>query len=433
MNKNIPLEKKLLEMVIAREEESIEFLQKIISLDTTIIDEGINGNEGKTQNWIASIFKNNGYEVDIFEPEEEKIKKYPAYIPGHNYKGRPIIAAKIKGTGGGRSLLIDMHVDTVPIGNSSLWKHNPLGGELEDGKIYGRGAADMKAGYAGTIMAVDYIKRAGILLKGDLTMISVVDGEGGQGNGCLAYLDRGYRADGALFPEGTNLEKIVFGTHGLLIGKIKVSGKTVHPTIKWQGANAIEKAIKIITGLNALEKDWFLIKRQPELGPPKISIGIIKGGHEANSIPDECEIYIAVNFLPMEVDSNGRGTLVKKEVEDYISMLCKGDSWLSSHPAEVSWLIEISPSFIDRNHDLIKVLKPIADKTLGYEVPAAWGEFPSSASITNNIAKMPMIQFGPGFVEQAHVVDEWVSVDKYLAYIKIVSKFIVQWCGISDI
>lgn len=433
MNEDVLLKKKLLEIINARDKELIEFLQKIISFDTSIIDEGINGNEGKAQQWIASVFKNMSCEVDIFEPEEEKIKKYSAFTPGHNYKGRPNVAGKIKGTGGGRSLLIDIHVDTVPIGNLSLWKHNPLGGELEDGKLYGRGAADMKAGYAGTVMAVDCIQKAGIRLKGDLTIISVVDEEGGEGNGCLSYLDRGYRADGALFPEGTNMQKIVFGSQGLLIGKIKVRGKTVHPTIKWQGVNAIEKAIKIIEGLSSLEKEWLLTKREPELGPPMISVGIIKGGTEANSIPEECEIYICITYLPMQIDNKGRGSLVKKEVEDYILTLCKGDSWLSSHPAEVSWLNEISPSIIDRNHDLIKVIKPIAEKFLEYEVVVGWGELPSIASITNDIAKMPMIQFGPGFIEQAHIVDEWVSIDKYLAYIKILSEFILQWCEISSI
>ena len=315
---------KLLRLIKSREKESIEFLRKMLSYDSTIIDEGADGNEGEAQKWIAEVMENMGCEVDIFEPDVEIIKKYPDFTPGHSYKGRPNVAGKIKGAGGGRSLLIDCHMDTVPVGNPGLWKHPPLGGEVEDGKMFGRGAVDMKGGHAATMMAVDSIQKAGIRLKGDLTVISVVDEERGEGNGCLAYLDRGYRADGALFPEGTELKKIVFGSQGLLFARIKVRGKSVHPTVKWNGVSAIEKMIKIVNGLNSLEKRWLLTKREPELGPPMISVGRIAGGTEVNSIPEECEIYISVIYLPMQRDEQGRGTKVKQEVEENIRTVSRG-------------------------------------------------------------------------------------------------------------
>lgn len=429
---NSEAKKRLQEIVSGREKEHIEFLQKMISYDTTIIDEGVLGNEGNAQKWIAEIFKEIGCEVDIFEPEIDRIKKYTDFTPGHNYYGRPNVAGVLKGSGGGRSLLIDCHIDTVPIGNRDLWKHDPLGGEIEDGKLYGRGAVDMKAGHAGTVMAVECIRKTGIKLNGDLTILSVVDEERGEGNGCLSYLDRGYRADGALFPEGTDMKKIVFGSQGLLLGKIKVRGKSVHPTIKWKGVSAIEKIIKIINGLESLEKDWLLTKREPELGPPMISIGRIQGGAEVNSIPEECEIYISIVYLPMQADKKGRGTLVKKEIEEYISVLCRGDSWLSEYPAEITWLNEITPSVIDRDHDLIKILKGVAEKYLENDVLVDWGELPSMSRIMNDIAKMPMIQFGPGAIEQAHIIDEWISIDQYLSYIKIVAEFIIDWCGMQE-
>lgn len=425
------LYKKVQEIISNSKKEHIAFLQKMISYDTTIVNEGVTGNEGNAQGFIADILKKLGCKVDIFEPDIEKIKKYPDFTPGHDYKGRPNVAGVLKGSGGGRSLLIDCHIDIVPIGNRNLWKHDPLGGAIEDGKLFGRGAVDMKAGHAGTIMAIDCIRKAGIKLKGDLIFLSVVDEERGEGNGCLSYLDRGYRADGALFPEGTDMKKIVFGSQGLLLGKVRVRGKSVHPTIKWKGVSAIEKMIKIINGLESLEKDWILTKREPELGPPMISIGRIQGGAEVNSIPEECEIYVSIVYLPMQADEKGRGTLVKKEVENYISTLCKGDSWLAQYPAEVTWLNEITPSVIDRNHDLVVNLKKIAEKYLGDQVTVDWGELPSMSRIMNDMANMPMIQFGPGAIEQAHIIDEWVSVDQYLSYIKIVSEFILDWCGVE--
>ena len=290
----------------------------------------------------------------------------------------------------------------------------------------------MKAGYAATVMAVDSIQKAGIKLKGDLTVVSVVDEERGEGNGCLAYLDRGYKADGAIFPEGTTLKRIVFGSQGLLLGKIEVRGKSVHPTIKWNGVSAVEKMIKVIGGLDSLEKEWLLTKREPELGPPMISVGRIEGGAEVNSIPEECIIYFSVIYLPMQADSKGRGTLVQKEIEEHIDLICKGDNWLASHPVKITWINEITPSVIDRDHELVTTLKDIAEKHLGCEVTVDWGELPSMARIMNDLADMPMIEFGPGSIEQAHIIDEWVSLDQYLDAVKIISEFILEWCGVSD-
>lgn len=432
MSSSANLHQRALRFIREHEQESIEFLQKLISCDTTIIDEGVYGNEGHAQGWIAQVFRNMGCEVETFDVDNEKIKKYADYTPGHNYKDRPIVAGTIRGSGGGRSLLIDCHIDTVPIGNPNLWKHDPLGGEIEDDKMFGRGAVDMKAGYAGAVQALDAIYKTDIKLKGDVTIISVVDEERGEGNGCLAYIDRGYRADGALFPEGTNLKTVVFGSQGLLLAKVKVRGKSAHPTVKWTGANAAEKTIKIMDALNALEREWLLTKREPELGPPMISVTRIQGGTEANSIPEECEIYLSVVYLPMQADGRGRGTAVKREVENCISRACQGDPWLATHPAELTWINEITPSVIDRDHDLVCLIQDIAERSLADEVKVGWGELPSMARIMNDLANMPMIQFGPGSIEQAHIIDEWVNVPQYLKFIEIAAEFILSWCGIEE-
>lgn len=424
----------LLKLIEDGKQDSLEFLQKMISYDTTVIDEGVYGNEGNAQGWIADVFKDLGCEVETFEPDNEKIKAFsPAdYTPGHNYEGRPIVAGKIKGQGGGRSLLIDGHIDTVPIGNISLWKHGPLSGDIEDGKIYGRGACDMKAGHAATIKAVEYIQKAGIKLKGDLALLSVVDEERGEGNGCLAYLERGYRADAALFAEGTDMKKIVIGSQGLLLGKVRIRGRACHSTIKWQGINAIEKMLIIIEELGRLEKEWSYTIREPELGPPMISPGRIAGGTEVNCIPEECELYFNVIYLPMQADEKGRGSRVQKEVQERIKLVCQGDTWLSKHPAEITWLNEITPSIIDHNHNLVKIMQSVAKEHLENDVEVGMGELPSMSRIMNDLADMPMIMYGPGSIEQAHAVDEYCSIDQYLQSIKILALFIMEWCGVSD-
>jgi acetylornithine deacetylase len=228
------------------------------------------------------------------------------------------------------------------------------------------------------------------------------------------------------------MEKIVIGSQGLLLGKIKVRGKAVHSTIKWQGINAIEKMIRIIDELGRLEKEWSYTVREQGLGPATISVGRIDGGTEVNCIPEECEVYFNVIYLPVQSDEKGRGTKVKQEIEERIKRACQGDAWLAEHPAEITWLNEITPSVIDQNHDLVKIMKTVAQEALENDVEVGMGELPSMSRIMNDMANMPMIMFGPGSIEQAHTVDEWCSVDQYLQAVKILAMFIVQWCGISD-
>ena len=424
--------KQVLEIIESREQEAIEHLQRLIRTDTSVIDEGKLGNEGNAQGWIADVFKEMGCKVDVFEPDNEKFKDHIDYTPGHNYEGRPNVAGVIKGAGGGKSLLIDMHIDTVPLGNPDLWTHHPLSGDVEDGKIYGRGACDMKAGHAAAIMAVDAIRSAGIKLKGDLTMISVVDEERGEGNGCVAYIDRGYKADGCLFPEGTSMDQLFYGSQGLLLGKIKLRARSAHALIKWKGINAIEKMMKIIDELNAIEKDWSYTVRHPDMGPPMVSVCRIHGGTEVNCIPEECEIYFNAVYLPIQVDEQGRGSKIRKEIEDRVARVCQGDTWLVDHPAEVIWMNEITPSAIDPDHDLVNTMKRVANKELNQEVRVRMGEMPTMSRIMMDLASMPMITYGPGGIEQAHAIDEHCQIDQYLQAIRIIALFIIEWCGVAE-
>jgi acetylornithine deacetylase len=168
------------------------------------------------------------------------------------------------------------------------------------------------------------------------------------------------------------------------------------------------------------------------LGPAISSVGRIHGGTEVNCIPEECEVYFNVIYLPMQSDEKGRGTKVKQEIEERITRACQGDVWLAEHPAEITWLNEITPSMIDRNHDLVKILKRVAEDALENNVEVGMGELPSMSRIMNDLAHMPMIMYGPGSIEQAHAIDEWVSLDQYLQAVRILALFIVEWCGISD-
>ncbi|MGI6132465.1 MAG: M20/M25/M40 family metallo-hydrolase, partial [Bacillota bacterium] len=147
------------------------------------------GGEKEAQLFLGEYLKDRlGAEVKVWEPSAEALKEYadgPGYYPDRSFEGRPNVSARVKGSGGGRSLLLFGHMDVVePAGN---WSVGPFDGEIKGGRLYGRGASDMKGGLAAQVAAVEYLKKAGIQLKGDVLIGSVVEEESG-GMGTLAYV-----------------------------------------------------------------------------------------------------------------------------------------------------------------------------------------------------------------------------------------------------
>ena len=103
-----------------------------------------------------------GFETRLFEPDNESMAAYPDFSPGHNYRGRPNLVARLPGQGNGRSLILNGHVDTMPAGDRAKWTHDPWGGEIDDGQMYGLGVCDMKAGVAAMILATRSLCEAGV-------------------------------------------------------------------------------------------------------------------------------------------------------------------------------------------------------------------------------------------------------------------------------
>ncbi len=412
---------KILKAVEREKREAIKFLRKLISFDTQVIEQGKGGKESSAQRFLAKEFKNLGADVDIFEPDNKKLRKYSDFNPGHNYTKRPNVVAVFKGEGGGRSIILNGHIDTVSPGNLALWKYNPYIGEIVGRKIFGLGAVDMKSGVSAMIMAIKILKKMKAKLKGDIIFQSVVDEEGG-GNGTLACVDRGYKADVAIIAEPTNLE-ICAAHRGAMHLRIKVKGLSTHACLKEKGVNAIEKMVKIMKSLEELEKEWCKKKRHPLLPSPTITLCQISGGVGASIIPEECEAKVNIKYLPAEKKED-----VQKEVEEKIRTISNSDAWLKKHPPELTWLLNTSPYETKISHPLVKILKESAIRVTG---KARVTGLPSGADarILNNIGHIPTFIFGPGDLSQAHHVNESLSIREYINAIKIFSLVIFGWVG----
>ena len=217
-----------------------------VSVDLSPGSEHRENQERELQEFVAERLGALGARVDLFEPDAPALRDHPMMPPWHHWHGRPITVATLEGAGGGRSLIVNGHIDVVSPGDLGRWTTPPFEPDLRDGRIYGRGAVDMKGGVAAALFALEALAASGVRLAGDVTFQAVPDEET-CAMGTVAVIERGYRADAGLVPEPTRLNFWI-ATRGLLHGSVSVPGRSAHAEMNqppWQqggGVNAIEKS-----------------------------------------------------------------------------------------------------------------------------------------------------------------------------------------------
>lgn len=421
------MEEAILKRAEAKRKESLDFLTGLVSTDTSNEDMGAYGRELNGQKIIIGKLEEMGAELDIFEPDYGRIKKYREASPGHDYKDRPNVVGVFRGAGGGRSLIINGHIDTVPCGSPEEWISHPLQPVVRDGRLYGRGTCDMKGGLAAAVMALEAVRDSGVKLKGDVILQSVVDEEGG-GNGTLACCERGYTADAAIIPEPTQLQ-LMPAHMGWLFYKIEFRGRALHCAYKWKGVNAIEKCMKLMQAMQELERTWAVEKRHPYLPPPTISFGTIHGGTSGSVVPDKCTLDMSVHYLPCKVDGEWMGEKVEKEFLHVVENVANSDDWLRENPPVVT-LYQLGSGYdIGTGHPIIECVRRNAAKVKGGPPFLRGLESGADARLLTNYADTPTLIFGPGNIENAHSINEFIDLEQYYEAIKILALAIVDWCG----
>ncbi len=420
---------KILDFIDARRGDAIVFLRQMVQFDSSTIHHGLDGQEQAIQQWLEQTLSEWGFVTRLFEPDNEKMRVFPDFSPGHSYRNRPNLVATLKGTGRGRSLILNGHVDTMPAGDRARWTHDPWGGEIVEDNMYGLGVCDMKAGVAAMILATRFLCEVGCPPAGDVMVQSVVDEEGG-GNGTLGCVVEGYKADAAIVTEPTRLH-VQPASRGVLLLEVALEGRATHACLKWGGVNAIEKGVKVIQGMIELERLWLAQRRHPLFPPPTITIGQINGGLAGSQVPGECVLKFDVKYLPEEATPDGgarkiTGDMVKAEVEDWIATLCAGDPWLRDHAPTLTWYQHCIPYYLDPAHPLVQGLHTAAADVLDRGVISG---FPAGCDARHlqNRAGVPAVIFGPGDLQYAHSIDEHVSVEEYIRAIKVLALAIHDW------
>jgi acetylornithine deacetylase len=389
------------------------------------------GDEKSAQDLVRGVFEDMGLRVDEFAIDEAKLKDHPGYSPSIvSYDGRHNIVGvhKPRGATRGKSLIFNGHIDVVPVGAESLWTRSPFEPWIEGDKMYGRGAGDMKAGIVSYIIAMKSLQALGLEPAAEVILQSVVEEEC-TGNGALACLVEGYRADAAIIPEP--LPGILTAQMGVMWFALEVAGKPVHASVAHTGVAAIDFALYMFGELKKLEHQWNAPDgRHPHYHahehPVNFNLGKIRGGEWASSVPTACRADIRIGFYPGISPAEVRTTIESLLAEAH-----------RKHPQNNSLEYRIvyegfqAEGFVlDMNEPVVTTLADCHRTIAGSDIETRAFTGTTDARFFNLYGNIPATCYGP-LAANIHGIDEWVSIDSMMQVASVLALFTARWCGVN--
>lgn len=367
--------------------------------------------------------------------------------PSATFPAHPVIVARRRGSGGGRSLAFNAHVDVVPVGDTGAWEHDPFGGEVVAGRIHGRGATDMKGGLAAALWAVKVALEAGLEPRGDI-VFHIVSDEEVVGDGTREIVAATEPCDVTLSLEPTEL-RLCAAEGGLVHFRIEVDGVEAHASTRYLsvhaggngggGVNAVEKMVKLVVALQELERVWANTKTHPILpaGFNTLSPGIIVGGpgggadgrlnlfSNAGTAPNYCSVEYNLWFYPDESLE-----AVQEEVERAVAAVASADPWLREHPPRFTWKlgqIYFPPLDVPLDHPAVRTLAGCLEAVGLDATPRGFGAATDLAWYGER--GLPGIICGPGALAQCHVANEYLGTEQLRLAAQVYAQMLVSWCG----
>lgn len=383
------------------------------------------GEETAAQEFVAELTREAGFETDVWPVDRTAFADDPrtGWADGGE-RVRPNVTAVRAGAGGGRSLALSGHVDVVPPGPPSLWSRDPWGGEIHGDRLYGRGALDMKGGLVAAIHAAHAVAAAGVPLRGDLVLESVIEEEA-TGNGTLAARRRGPRVDGAVIPEVTG-EEIQIANPGVVWFELTTTGRSAYVGRAGASANAIDLATGLVDALRDLPREINARFAHPAYAgvaePLTLNVGTVNGGDWPSSVPLECRVGLRLSF-PV-------GWLVgdaQAAVEERVRVAAERDPWLRDHPPAIRWHgFRARGWSIDRDEPIVRELAAaVAAATT--DAPRYGVMFGTADARFFGDADIPAVYFGPAGGAQ-HGPDEFVDLASVARVSAVLADMIVRWC-----
>ena len=426
---------RVLEAIDGQRDELIAFLQEYVSVPSINPGRAVlgseAGDEATCQRWLVSRLESFGTFRDV-----ELI---------HEVEGRPNLGATL-GESGQAALMFNGHTDTVEVTEDqrAAWSGDPWSGEVRDGRLYGRGSTDMKAGNAAFFWAAKVVGELGIPLERDVYLTATIAEETAEADvGPLAVVRRGYTAPVIVNAEPTNLRICPVGM-GWFFFRLTVKGKRLHPASRYtsiwpqpegvpiEGVDAIEKMRKLMAALSDLERDWVLYDRHPLVPPGDMGLCpvYINGGAHRAAMSDFCEVEYSVVYNP-----GLRSDDVLAQIRAAIDGVLATDTWLRENPPEIEVPVIhqiLEPVNVPLEHPAVVGLSGAFREALGRQPEYGSLPGPCDANIMCE-AGWPTIIFGPGDLSfGAHGTDEYVPVDQVVDACKVYASLILDLCAAPD-
>lgn len=411
----------------SRVADSIDERFLMSTLHDLIGIQSLSGFETSAQEHVASVLQKLGADTDVWELDFESLRQHPSFSMEVERSQALGVVGTIGGDLGGRSLILNGHIDVVPPGDLALWTSSPWEATERDGRVYGRGSCDMKGGLACILTAAKAILDARVKLRGRVFIQSVVGEEDG-GCGTLATVLKGYKADGAIIAEPTEL-RVAPASAGALSFRITVPGSSAHACVREEGVSAVEKFAIVHRALIDLEE-----KRNRELAHPlyrryrlayPLSIGTVHAGNWPSSVPESlvCEGRYGVALGEEPADA-------RKQFEEALDEVSNADPWFRDHPPEIEWWGgQFAPASISESHSLVETVKGSVADVSGQESTVEGMTYGSDLRLLVNDGGTPAVLFGPGDVRNSHRADEYVSIEELLIAARSIALSTLRFCG----
>jgi acetylornithine deacetylase len=430
---NTALENKLCAYVEENQPRLVEIIQQLVRIPSE--NTPPTGAEFECQRYIQARLTGLGMQSELYYLDSVAgLKDHPVYRHNRNYANRPNVAAIRAGAGGGRSLLLSGHIDTVPRG-SEPWTRDPFGAEIEGNRLYGLGSNDMKGGIAAMIVAVEALKEAGVKLRGDLLLETVVDEEFGGVNGTLAARLRGFNADAAIICEPSQQ----------MICPAQTGGRIAHLTLRsdpvgilYEGeppASVTDQLHFLLGRINEFARQRKnhtavhpLYKESHDPTPVWVT-KIYSGGwgtKEPITPPVTCKLELYWQAMPGEKLEE-----VDREFFKWFDELVAARPDLFTIKPEIEFPIVWLPgSAIEGDDRLVTELSETFKQVTGRQPEVRGIGGPCDMFVFHQHFHTPALLFGPRG-GATHAPDEWVDLDSAFATVETLAQFICRWCGVE--
>ncbi len=412
-----------------------DFAQQLVQIPS------LPGEEQTAQRFFAKKLRSLGVDVEILQSSLAELEHHPAFSDdGISFEERlnvvgtwpassPTDSSRDGKSGElpGRSLILNGHMDVVPIGDPTLWRHPPWGGVIENGKLYGRGACDMKAGIAAAVFAVEALRNLRFQPAGKVVLESVIGEESG-GVGTLTTLTRGVHADAAILMEPTRLRSCPVHA-GALSFRLRVQGRAIHASMKRFGVSAVEKFQAVFTAIQELDRDRHLdydnriFEFEDNIAP--ISIGTVAAGDWLSTVPETLIAEGRFGVFPGETIASAKAALA-----ECITHVTSIDPWLRQHPPVLEWIEgQFEPGHTSLDEPIVAALANAHSQVNGTAPLVQGVPYGSDLRLFTEHGKLPAVLYGPGDVAYAHTVEEHVELEEIVLCAKVLALLIVDWCG----